>query len=190
MAQDRILDGYYTAKPTCWGFTKTKKGYDQFAIEFSIRVTDESGIEGDRVLTWFQGFDQDIGLKILRDGLDACGWNGDFENIELNKDADVRVKVETDSHGQKIKSVYSASSQGLVTKYGISEGEAKSIAATLNARMRAIPVKQTAAQRQVAPQRLPQTQQPAQPRSMPPQKQNAADPWDEAGADAEAKVPF
>lgn len=152
-----IQDGDYTAKPTCWGFITTKNGNKQFAVEFELQ-TGESTMS----MTWFQGFDHDVSFDILRDGLTACGWSGDFENIELDTSAEVRVKVASDGqYGPKISKVYGNAPGLLVRRQAVPAAEAKSLAQALNARMRASGNASAAPQSRT--QQRPQQARPAQP---------------------------
>lgn len=131
-----LQEGYYEAKPYCWGFTETKNGTPQYAIEFEVFAHSEAGPETVLVLHR-QGFSNDKGVEILTEQLRACGWTGsDFGAVELNKETLVRVLIGHDDYGVKIKGVYPKNGSSAVQRFALAEDKRKAVAAELNERLR------------------------------------------------------
>ena len=133
-----LQEGYYDAKPSCWGFTETKNGTPQYAIEFEVFAQSEAGPETVLVLHR-QGFSNDKGVEILTEQLRACGWTGsDFNAVELDKETVVRVSIGHDDYGAKIKGVYAKNGSSAVQRYALADDKKKAVAAELNERLRQI----------------------------------------------------
>lgn len=131
-----LQEGYYDAKPSCWGFTETKNGTPQYAIEFEVFAHSEAGPETVLVLHR-QGFSNDKGVEILTEQLRACGWTGsDFGAVELDKETMVRVSIGHDDYGAKIKGVYAKNNSSAVQRYALADDKKKAVAAELNERLR------------------------------------------------------
>lgn len=137
MEANQLADDYYDAKPVCWGFTETKSGVPQYAIEFDVTAFSEAGPETVSVIHK-QGFGNEKGLEILTEQLRTCGWKGsDFNAIELDKDTAVRIKIEQDpQYGTKVKGVYAKNGSSAVQRFALAEDKRKAVAAELNERLR------------------------------------------------------
>lgn len=140
MSNINLPDDYYIARPTAWGYTKSRNGYEQFAIEFSIRFDDGGSIE----MTHFIGIQNEKGQEIMEKSCRTCGWTGsDFGAIELDVNADVRLKIEKDGeYGSKIKfidPVDGARGGGLIARQRMQASEQASLVAKLNARAKTRP---------------------------------------------------
>lgn len=137
MEANQLADDYYDAKPVCWGFTETKSGVPQYAIEFDVTAFSEAGPETVPVIHK-QGFGNEKGLEILTEQLRTCGWKGsDFNAIELDKDTVVRIKIEQDpQYGTKVKGVYAKNGSSAVQRYALADDKRKAVAAELNERLR------------------------------------------------------
>lgn len=137
MEANQLADDYYDAKPVCWGFTETKSGVPQYAIEFDVTAFSEAGPETVTVIHK-QGFGNEKGLEILTEQLRTCGWKGsDFNAIELDKDTAVRIKIEQDpQYGTKVKGVYAKNGSSAVQRFALAEDKRKAVAAELNERLR------------------------------------------------------
>lgn len=131
-----LQDGYYDARPTCWGLTETKNGVPQYAIEFEVTVQTEAGPEAVSVLHK-QGFGNDKGFEILVEQLRVCGWQGsDFNTVELDATKSVRINIGRDDYGVKVKGVYGQRSA--VERYALKDDKKQAAVAELNQRLRAM----------------------------------------------------
>lgn len=138
-----LQPGKYTGKPTCWGFTTTKNGYEQFAIEFAIEVHDADGVVSVVHATKFGGMEGE-GFEYTVQNLRTCGWTGtDFNDVQLDTTKAVRLIVEDKGtgYGAEIKSVYPLDSGGgvLIKKQAMAEDKKRELAARLNARLAQLP---------------------------------------------------
>lgn len=134
-----IKDGRYSAKVVCWGFTKTDKGADQFAIEFDV---DADGPEyAPTKLTHFIGLQSDKSLEIFDKHLAACGWKGtDYNAIELDTNTPVSLNIQNDDYGPKVKFIDPVGGAGgLIERKRMSERDQASLVAKLNARAKSRP---------------------------------------------------
>lgn len=131
-----LSDGYYDARPTCWGLTETKNGVPQYAIEFEVMVQTEAGPEAVSVLHK-QGFGNDKGFEILVEQLRVCGWQGsDFNTVELDATKSVRINIGRDDYGVKVKGVYGQRS--VVERFALKDDKKQAAVAELNQRLRAM----------------------------------------------------
>jgi hypothetical protein len=137
-----IADGRYTAKVICWGFTKTDKGSEQFAIEFAVNTHGEE--YAPTTLTHFVGLSSDKGVEILDKQLAACGWKGgDYGSIELDTNTPVSLKIENDDYGPKVKFVDPVNGTGgLIERKRMNERDQAALIAKLNARAKTRPAPQ------------------------------------------------
>lgn len=131
-----LQEGYYDAKPICWGFTETKSGVPQYSVEFEVTVHTEAGPEAVSVLHK-QGFSNDKSIEILVEQLRVCGWTGsDFGTVELDTNNIVRINLVHDEYGAKVKGVYAKSNESAVKRYALKDDKRKQATAELNERLR------------------------------------------------------
>lgn len=204
-----IANGRYTAKVVCWGFTKTEKGSDQFAIEFDIDVHGSEYAPTRH--THFIGLQSDKGLEILDKHLAACGWKGDdYGSIELDTNTPVSLKIENDDYGPKVKFVDPVGGGGgLVERKRMNENDQRAVVAKLNARRKSQPASArpatsggqppkptapaaSAAPRPAAPTK-PQAPRAAAPKQAAPPKEDTNSDWGFEGSgdqDGGSSIPF
>jgi hypothetical protein len=180
-----IANGFYNAKPTCAGLTKSKNGHDQFAIEFAIEIEDQAepvvmttfcGLDGTKQIQRKDG-STTTSLEITMDQAELCGVDTSLdlrqwgESIDTN--AQVRVKVEWEEYNgesnPRIRGVYPpGGSGGLIKKNAMDDSSAAAVATKLNAQIKALRAKRGAsggARPATTPQR--QAQRQAQPQTRP-----------------------
>jgi hypothetical protein len=138
-----IQPGNHEGTPTCWGFTTSKNGHDQFAIEFAIETTGEDGNPRTIHMTRFGGLEGE-GFQYTVQDLRTCGWVGeDLGAVQLDTAKKVRLVVFIDGEwGPKIKSIYSLDGGGggaLIRKQAMDEEKKRALAAKLNARLAQLP---------------------------------------------------
>ena len=140
MAHVDIAVGNHVGVPTCWGFTVSKNGHDQIAIEFAVRVPTADG--GERVvnLTRFGGIEGQ-GLEYTVRDLRTCGWAGDdLARIELDTKTPVRLVVADKGYGPEIRSIYALDGTGgLIAKQAMPAERQRELVARLNARLASLP---------------------------------------------------
>lgn len=144
MNQD-IPEGYYAAKPTECGMTRSKNGHEQFAIECAFEVPDDTAPEGKRTvhLTKFGGLDGEGLEYTVRDAETVgCDTSLDIREWRVDPTRVVRVKVVIDGEwGAKLKSIFPADGAGggaLIRKQAMDEAQKASVAERVNARIAAL----------------------------------------------------
>ena len=144
-----VPNGYYNAKPTFCGLTKSKNGFDQFAIEFNIEVPESEPV----TLTNFCGLSTDplqngsCSLEITMEQAEACGVDTSKSIAEWMIDPErvVRVKIENDDYGSKIRGVYKPGGNGaLIRQQAMDDAQKKSVASALDQHIKALRMKQAA----------------------------------------------
>ena len=183
-----IQNGRYTAKVVCWGFTKTDKGSDQFAIEFDIDV------HGPEVaptrFTHFIGLSSEMGVDILDKQLAVCGWKGgDYGAIQLDTKTPVSLKIENDDYGPKVKFIDPVNGGGLIERKRMNDNDQRALIAKLNARAKSRPATGAPASAAATPRPAasasakPAATKPRAPAPAPAPKTQPAQPNGDANAD-------
>ena len=134
--------GNHEGTPTCWGFTTSKNGHDQFAIEFAIEVQNDDGSARVVHMTRFGGLEGE-GFQYTVQDLRTCGWTGDdLGAVQLDTAKKVRLVLEDRGYGPQIKSIYpldGGAGGALIRKQAMDEEKKRALAAKLNARLAALP---------------------------------------------------
>lgn len=137
---------YYTAKPTCCGLITTKNGFDQFAFEVAIKLTDEATGETEtKYMTKFSGLDGQ-GLEYVMQDAETCGCNTsqDIREWMVDPKRSIRVKLEVDGeYGLKLKSIFPMDGGGgaIIKKQAMGEARKAAVAESVNARIAALRAK-------------------------------------------------
>jgi hypothetical protein len=201
-----IANGFYNAKPTCAGLTKSTNGHDQFAIEVAIEIEDQaepvvmtlfSGLDTSKVITRRDG-STTTQLEITMEQAERCGIDTSLDIRQwagsLDTERPIRVKVEADDYGPKLKGIYEpGGAGGLIKKQAMDDASAAAVASKLNAQIKALRAKRGA---QVGgakpsaptPQRSPP--RPANGARPAPQRQMADEHGDPIGGDPDDSIPF
>lgn len=129
------MEGIFRGRAKSWALCEASTGTPQIAVAFETQMPD-----GPKVRTWY-GFLSEAAFERTIEGLRNAGWTGDdLANIEsLDQEVDLVFEDETDQQGvirERIRWVNKVG--GLAIKAPMPAEKAKSFAASMRGRIRAI----------------------------------------------------
>jgi hypothetical protein len=141
---DLLVEGRCKATPADSGMSKTRRGDDQYAVQFHI----DEGPNAGRKVTWWGGFSGE-GMKYTLKSLEVMGWDGVQDLAEFHPKSQVELVLAHDTlpaQGDKparkvdrvkfINSLDGSGGAGL-EKIKLSPAEAKAASQSLMVRIRA-----------------------------------------------------
>lgn len=137
-----MKNGWHKARPKAWGISGDDISKAQFAVAFEIVEGPDAG----ETITWYASLKSEKSVEFATKSLRKCGWKGtSFADVHLSEDP-VSIKIEDEEYNgtvsQKVKAIGTGS--GGDGFKPMDPKMAKSLAATLEAQVKAADKKMAA----------------------------------------------